>query len=63
MKFKVECGSLVTRFMGRKYIIHAKDEAEAREKAEERFRDDCKNLKTWTECGDTVNIDYISEME
>lgn len=39
MKFTVEAGAFVTKFVKRKMTIHAKNENEAAEKADEKYRD------------------------
>lgn len=60
-RYIVECGALVTRLRTRTFVIHASSEAEAAEKAEEKFREECRNLKQYTDCGDSVMIDNIWE--
>lgn len=60
-RYKVECGSLVTRLRTRNFVIYASSESEAAEKAKEKFREECRNLKQYTDCGDTVTIDSIWE--
>ena len=60
MKFRVECGSLVTVLRKRTYIIHANSEEEAAQKADDKFRQDCHNAKSYIDCGGTVEIDSIT---
>ena len=60
MKFKVECGSLVTVLRKRTYTIHADSEEEAAQKAEDKFIRDCHNAKRYIDCGGTVEIDSIT---
>lgn len=60
-KYRIKMGSLVTKLMCRKFTVSAENEAEAIEKAEERFRKACKR-HVYTECGDTVNVDSIVEV-
>lgn len=62
MKFRVELGSLVTKLMHRTYIVSAKSEEEAKEKAESRFRNVCKNAKEYIDCGDTVIVDFVERV-
>lgn len=59
MKYRVELGSLVTKMMHRTYTVSAKSEEEAKEKAETKFRNACKNAKEYIDCGDTVIVDFI----
>lgn len=61
-KYKVEMGSLVTKFMRRSFVVRANSEAEAIKKAETMFRKACER-HIWTECGDTVNCDSITEVQ
>lgn len=61
-KYRVECGALVTRLMQRKFIISAKNEEEAIEKAEDRFDKEIDRLQTYTEKGATVHIDFIEKV-
>ena len=58
MKYTVEVGALVTVFRGRKVVVYAADENEAKAKAEERFRHDA-SVAGWIV--DSVNIDSIEE--
>lgn len=60
MKFRVECGSLVTVLRKRTYTIHANSEEKAAQKADDKFRQECHNAKKWIDCGGTVNIDSIT---
>lgn len=62
MKYKVRVGSLVTRLMERTYIVTAKNETEAFEKASERLRADCDKAKKYTECN-SVELDFIEKFE
>lgn len=62
-KYRVECGALVTRLMQRKFVVSANSEEEAIAKAEECFDKAIENLKTYTEKGATVNIDFIERLE
>ena len=62
-KYKVECGALVTRLMKRSFIIYADSEEEAIAKAEERFDNAIDDLKTYTEKGASLNIDYIERID
>lgn len=62
-KYRVECGALVTRLMTRKFIIYANSEEEAITKAEERFDNAIDELKTYTEKGASLNIDYIERID
>ena len=55
--YKIECGAFVTKFMHRCFIIHARDEEDARIKAKARFEYECKRQKN-TEPG-TINIDDV----
>lgn len=59
MKFRVECGSLVTVLRKRTYTIHANSEEEAAQKAEERFIRDCHNANRYIDVGGDVHIDSI----
>lgn len=59
MKFRVECGSLVTVLRKRTYIIHASSEEKAAQKADDKFRRECHNAKRYIDCGGTVEIDSI----
>ena len=61
-KYKVKCGALVTRLMERTFIISANNEEELHAKAEKRFDAEIDNLKTYTEKGATVNIDFIERL-
>ena len=61
MKFRVECGSLVTVLRKRTYTVYAKDEDEAVQKAEERFIRDCHNAKQYIDVNGTVHIDSIQK--
>lgn len=49
--------------MSRSYTILAKNEEDAKKKAKERFWSACKNSKRYIDCGDTVVVDFIEEME
>lgn len=60
-KYRIEMGSLVTKLMCRKFTVSARNEAEAVEKAERLFRKAC-TRHVYTECGDTVNVDSIVEV-
>ena len=62
-KYKVECGALVTRLMKRSFVIHADSEEEAIAKAEERFDNAIDNLKTYTEKGASLMIDFIERID
>lgn len=62
-KYRVCLGSLVTVHMSRNYTVSAKTREEAMKKAEEKFRTACKNSKRYIDCGDTVVVDFIEEME
>lgn len=62
-KYRVECGALVTRLMNRKFVVSANSEEEAVEKAKFLFDKAIDNLKTYTEKGATVNIDFIQRLE
>lgn len=62
MKYLVEMGSLVTKFMRRTFVVKAESEQEAIQKAEEKFRKACEQ-QPYTECGDTVNCDSIQRIE
>lgn len=62
-KYKVCVGSLVTVHMSRNYTISAKNEEEAKKKAKERFWSACKNSKRYIDCGDTVMVDFIEEVD
>lgn len=62
-KYRVECGALVTRLMQRKFVISANSEEEAIAKAEERFDEAIDNLKTYTEKGASVHIDFIERLD
>lgn len=59
MKYRVECGSLVTVLRKRTYTVHANSEEEAAQKAEEKFIKDCHNAKQYIDVGGTVEIDSI----
>ena len=61
MKYRVECGSLVTVLRKRTYTIHANSEEEAAQKAEDKFIQDCHNAKRYIDCGGTVEIDSITQ--
>ena len=61
MKFRVECGSLVTVLRKKTYVIHANSEEEAAQKADDKFRKDCQNANRYIDVGDTVNIDKITK--
>ena len=62
-KYKVCVGSLVTVHMSRNYTISAENEEEAKKKAKERFWSACKNSKRYIDCGDTVMVDFIEEVD
>ena len=62
-KYRVECGALVTRLMQRKFVISANSEEEAIAKAKERFDETIDNLKTYTEKGASVHIDFIERLD
>ena len=59
----MNAGALVTRLMNRKFVVSANSEEEAVEKAEFLFNKAIDNLKTYTEKGATVNIDFIERLE
>lgn len=61
-KYSVECGSLVTKLMTRNFVVSAKSEEEAIEKARNKFLYECSRQK-YTECGGTINIDNIEQIE
>ena len=61
-KYRVECGSLVTRLMTRNFVVSAKSEEEAIEKARNKFEYECSRQK-YTECGGVINIDNIEQIE
>ena len=61
-KYKVECGSLVTKLMTRNFVVSAKSEEEAIEKARNRFEYECSRQK-YTECAGMINIDSIEQIE
>ena len=61
-KYLVECGSLVTKLMTRNFVVSAKSEEEAMEKARNRFQYECSRQK-YTECGGTINIDSIEKID
>ena len=60
MKYRVECGSLVTVLRKRTYTIHANSEEEAAQKAEDKFIRDCHNARRYIDCQGTVEIDSIT---
>ena len=61
-KYRVNVGSLVTKYMERTYTISANSEEEAYQKAEERFRKACEDSPTFCDCGDTVNLSDIERI-
>lgn len=61
MKYKVNVGSLVTKYMERTFVVSADSEQAAFEKAEERFREVCRNAKTYTDVGGSVELNWIEE--
>lgn len=62
-KYKVYVGSLVTVHMSRRYTVSAKTIEEAKQKAVEKFRAACKNAKRYIDCGDTIVVDFVDEIE
>ncbi len=63
MKYRVECGSLVTVLRKRTYTITADTKEEATEKARKKFIDDCYKAKRYIDVGGTVEIDDIRTVE
>lgn len=61
-KYKIEMGSLVTKLMKRTFTVSAPDEQTAIERAENRFRYACEQ-QVYTECGDTIFIDSVEELD
>lgn len=61
-KYRVSMGALVTKLMKRTFVVHAKSEEEAIEKAEFLFHKAC-SLHRYTECPDTINVDSIRKEE
>ena len=61
-KYKVQLGSLVTRLMERKFVVSAKSEEEAIEKAKDRFLYECSRQK-YTEVGGNINVDDVELVE
>ena len=62
-KYRVQLGSFVTRLRSRNITVHADSEEEAIEKARRRFRCECDDMRTYTDCGNTVNVDAIEKIE
>lgn len=60
MKYRVECGSLVTVLRKRTYTVHADSQEEAAQKAEDKFIKECHNAKRYIDVGGTVEIDSIT---
>lgn len=60
-KYKVYLGSLVTKLMKRTFIVSAPDKETAIERAKDRFVKACQRNKTYTDCGDTIMVDGISQ--
>lgn len=61
-KYKVQLGSLVTKLMTRTFTVSAQNEAEAIEKATNRFYYAAEQQK-YTEVGGTVHCDDIEKLE
>lgn len=61
-KYKVQLGSLVTKLMVRNFIVSAKTEDEAIEKAEKRFMYAAEQQK-YTEVAGRINVDEIELLE
>lgn len=62
-KYRVSCGSLVTKLMQRKFTVSANNEDEAVKKAEELFINACHNSKVYTDFGGSLEIDDIERIE
>ena len=61
-KYKISCGSLVTKLMQRTFTVSAPDEQTAIEKAENRFMYECRRQK-YTEVGGAIELNYIEKVE
>jgi len=59
MKFKVNVGSHVTRYVERNIVVYAKDEDEAREKAIDKF-DEMEMKLNSVDCGE-AQVNSIEE--
>ena len=63
MKFRVECGSLVTVLRKRTCTVSARSEEEAAQKAEEKFITECENASRYIDVGGSVMIDSIRRVD
>ena len=61
-KYKINCGSLVTKLMQRTFTISAPDEQTAIKKAENRFVYECRRQR-YTDFGGSLEVNSIERVE